>query len=222
MKGTVAPSSSSSTAAAIWLARTPSSVASKATMRALSTPAATFVITEVSDISIRRQKEKQGADCATSHCYRTWQGGPIRPYEWRLGRKSGAAPGIIWSFPHTRVLRQNRRPAPVRTRSRPAQAASMLTWTYPNSSPRTGRWPRPCPATSRARADRAGAGHRPGHPGPRHARRRGRHRHRQDLGLPCTRLHPGRQGADFHRHPHAAGPVVFARSAARARRWPRR
>ena len=37
-----------------------------------------------------------------------------------LGRKSGAAPGIIWSFPHTRVLRQNRRPAPVRTRSRPA------------------------------------------------------------------------------------------------------
>ncbi|CPL26506.1 Uncharacterised protein [Bordetella pertussis] len=62
-------------------------------------------------------------------------------------------------------------------------------------------------------AGRAGAGHRQRHRGARHPGGRGRHRHRQDLGLSGARLRARRQGADFHRHAHPAGPAVRARPA---------
>lgn len=62
-----------------------------------------------------------------------------------------------------------------------------------------------------------GPRHRPGHPGPRHAGGRGRHRHRQDLGVSCTRVHPGRQGADFHRTRAPCRTNWFSRDLPRVR-----
>ncbi|MCY1372453.1 hypothetical protein D9M69_596580 [compost metagenome] len=183
-------------------------------MRALSTPAATFVIVEVSDISIRRQKGKTRGGLCHKPLLRNVPGGADMSLlrcaggSFAAGTRPGSGYHLVLS--HISVWRPNRK-----RHRRDCSDAGPGYFRILRRGRAAGHGLARLQAATRASG--AVPGHRPGHPGPRHAGGRGGHGHRQDVGLSCTRLHPGRQGADFHRHAHPAGPALRPRSSARAR-----